>query len=358
LEDLAGSCLLLQFESVRDEGTHRMHAVKGKDMKIFFDVPHIGTHQNGWAQRGPTCWYYATKMVLKFHEKLDPLAGDLYKNMKALSLLRKLVTQHGTGTELHLRHIPEAVARYREEYELKNREQATREVVLRSVRTKLSDPSTTRDVELMQRKAIALENAGKLAAGRLDILKRFDALAMSLPPAKGDWTMEYARAFFPRELFEEIPYQQGKLTDRTVIHDLLRRWGPLIVCGDLLSAVPSHGEIYHEVTAFQDGKHAILLTGIDTHSGMVEYRDPNFSNRICWCKFEKLICNVTGCRTDRDTEWVFLAVRCNHPGPCEHVRRKAFDKTYPERQAERDAQSINRAHETAMSAFDALGLGD
>ena len=57
-------------------------------MSLFFNVPPIGNKTQ--AQKGPTCWFYAAKMIRKFHDAYDKT--DHTSNIRLLSLVRKFIT--------------------------------------------------------------------------------------------------------------------------------------------------------------------------------------------------------------------------------------------------------------------------
>ncbi|HTZ89459.1 MAG TPA: hypothetical protein VMA71_03910 [Alloacidobacterium sp.] len=62
-------------------------------MAILYDLPRIN-ERGDFGQKGPTCWYYASKLLLKFHEKLEKREDNqIYKQMKSLHGLRKALCE-------------------------------------------------------------------------------------------------------------------------------------------------------------------------------------------------------------------------------------------------------------------------
>ena len=68
-------------------------------MGFYYNVPKIAEYKKGlpdegiqYAQKGPTCWYYAAKMMLKFHGMTEP-AHEKYDEFKTVHELRKALTK-------------------------------------------------------------------------------------------------------------------------------------------------------------------------------------------------------------------------------------------------------------------------
>lgn len=69
-------------------------------MAILYRIPSIGKESNKYAQKGPTCWYYAAKMLLKFHQKLEKREDNqVYEQFKQLHEFRKILTDLGEHFE-------------------------------------------------------------------------------------------------------------------------------------------------------------------------------------------------------------------------------------------------------------------
>jgi hypothetical protein len=63
---------------------------------VIFNIPPVGGSHEGdrrWGQIGPTCWYYAAKMLLRFHDLTTPEAGAIYEDYKALQEMRKALVE-------------------------------------------------------------------------------------------------------------------------------------------------------------------------------------------------------------------------------------------------------------------------
>jgi hypothetical protein len=70
-------------------------------LAIRYEIPSIGKAETGYSQKGPTCWYYAAKMLLKFHQKFEKREDNrVYQEFKELHELRKLLTELGNDWEL------------------------------------------------------------------------------------------------------------------------------------------------------------------------------------------------------------------------------------------------------------------
>lgn len=365
-------------------------------MKIYYDVPSIGTAANGWAQTGPTCWYYATKMLLRFHETIDPQAGPFYGNLKALKIFRDVYVQSKTVD------FGVAVAERKDRYGRLAAVQEARQQVhasasrkaayyhrkLRELLANLDNPffssafipqaiaELTEIVEVHQRKLQRIEQAFALDGEEIAQLRQFLDALVKVGPLHEDWNMKFVRAFFPEAFFLEIEYRNG-LTEFGAVYELLEKWGPLLMAGWVSSAggiAPLDG--YHEVKQFSDtGRHVIVLTGIDTETGIVEFKDPNFSSRICWCHYHELIVRIDGADLGKQIS-VFTAVRCAEHGNCAHMQRRKRNESFAEvleaqrrqqavlaearrRQEELLApQALLQLHDTANSVIGSLGLDD
>jgi hypothetical protein len=69
-------------------------------LAIRYELPSIGKEETCYAQKGPTCWYYAAKMLLKFHQKLEKREDNIvYQQCKELHELRKILTELGQDFE-------------------------------------------------------------------------------------------------------------------------------------------------------------------------------------------------------------------------------------------------------------------
>jgi len=63
-------------------------------MSIVNDVPRFS--EKTTSQKGHTCWYYATKMLLKFHDLFDRGAKGPDHPLETMHTMRRLITQAKT----------------------------------------------------------------------------------------------------------------------------------------------------------------------------------------------------------------------------------------------------------------------
>ena len=75
-------------------------------MSVFFNVPSIGNSTG--KQKGPTCWFYAAKMIRKFHDAYDKT--DHASRIRILSVIRKVITfmdqDIKVSPEMYSKHSP------------------------------------------------------------------------------------------------------------------------------------------------------------------------------------------------------------------------------------------------------------
>ncbi|WP_321888589.1 hypothetical protein [Paraburkholderia bannensis] len=278
-------------------------------MSLIYDVPRIGLHYK-FGQRGPTCWYYAAKMLLKFHDlydKADRSADSIYEQMKTLHELRRSFTEtRKTSNAQSVIGLQMNSARM----QAYNRAIAhlSSKASLTPAQKKQLD--TLREAEPDQRiaridKAIALLEKDALAdMGRLEILQSF---------ISGGYFCKINRE------------QYLKPED---VESLLERWGPFYTGGSVVASVKTDtgelttsGDRIISVTEFKaTGSHAIVVCGADDK--LVYYKDPHNSSELRTMDLHKFHAGL-----DTDVSDFLIAIHCNLPydpdnGGCVHMRTK------------------------------------
>lgn len=308
---------------------------------VIYDVPFIGASnkERQYSQKGPTCWYYATKMLFRFHELLNGRADQLYESWKALSELRKVLTMLGmeniksvmTGgayrADSILPHLTEAnvgIARDIKKYE-QEKEKLRRRI------TELSQEAKPLSGDIKQHAFLALAEYGE----KIDKLKR-RASALSVATQHVSKLRKecllgnrFVNLFFNPPAFIGVPIPDGKSEwQRTELelYKVLSNYGPVYAGGDLgwASASRQGGDIeVAEIGGHANG-HAVAVVGVDTYHHKVYYKDPNASNSVCVVDFKKFIAKVEFRQVGTELS-LFAAVKCDRFDShgteyCEHVR--------------------------------------
>ncbi|RON44222.1 hypothetical protein [Pseudomonas frederiksbergensis] len=278
-------------------------------MALIYDVPRIGTHYK-FGQRGPTCWYYAAKMLLKFHglyDKADVSAESIYEQMKTLHELRRSFTETGEtsnalstaglqANQAKMLAYQAAITRLKAKPNL-SKAQKEQLATLEKAKADERLPRIDAAIELLKKQALA-------DMGRLEILQSFIG---------GGYFCKINRE------------QYLKPED---VEPLLERWGPFYTGGSVVAAVKTDtgevvpgGDRIISVTEFKpDGSHAIVVCGADDK--LVYYKDPHDSSELRTMDLKKFHAGL-----DTDVTDFLIAINCNMPydpdnGGCTHMLTK------------------------------------
>ncbi|GGP23968.1 papain-like cysteine protease family protein [Silvimonas iriomotensis] len=298
-------------------------------MAILYDIPRIGAASpNKWGQRGPTCWYYVSKMLLRFHNKIQPASED-YENFKAMHELRSLLTQMGE-TESHAnRHDKNIVMDRMNNRRMESLRQInSRSQAIIQLKRKLRTANAAATVTLNQH----LDTLERLLDGNRVEFDRRQAALEALRSYEGN-SLSRAKifeSFFPDGTFQivkaDIWLKDGFTPER--LEQCLATWGPCYAGGefsihtvDRTGADPARGDRIVNVTQFRAGSaHAIVIAGIDGDT--VFYKDPNYSNELATCSFQHLVEHI-----GTDDNRLFIAVNCTpdpNTGRCAHMEAGAL----------------------------------
>ena len=279
-------------------------------MSLIYDVPRISLNYN-YGQRGPTCWYYAAKMLLKFHElydKTDGSADSIYEQMKTLHELRRSFTETGETSNaksvVGLQMSSAKMLAY------------TRAITHLSAKVSL----TSRQKEQLNtlREAKPDQRIARIDKA-LELLKQ-DALADM-------GRLELLQSFISGGYFCKINREQYLKPED--VEPLLERWGPFYTGGSVVASVktdtgqvtPSSGDRIISVTEFKaTGSHAIVVCGADDK--LVYYKDPHNSAELRTMDLHKFHAGL-----DTNVSDFLIAIHCNQPYDpdnfgCVHMRTK------------------------------------
>jgi hypothetical protein len=279
-------------------------------MGIIYDLPRIGKEEEGFKQKGPTCWYYASKMLLKFHDKLSDKSSQTYMEFKKLHQLRRGMTAL-SSEERALRSDKKEV-------------KATLEGLKKLLPTPVSG------------NGFYAEHVKKISAYLdADNLKLDEAIKV-LDQIEGDWSerLSLLDGFVPTAGFKRLD-STSVFASATSLEDALRQNGPMYLSGSLsisakaksnpdptteqmefaetmfgkgvlppmeklsidkdktykVGKVQSSGDELLEVKELKaDSAHAVAVCGVEGES--VFYKDPNGSHKLLSLPFDKIKPNV------------------------------------------------------------------
>lgn len=299
-------------------------------MAILYQLPRIGEQSpNKWGQRGPTCWYYVSKMLLKFHDKIQP-ASEYYERFKAMHELRRILTEmDADGESRGARNDKSIVTRRLEAATLVQlRNINSRNAALVEVSRKLRTAQGQAAVKLREhlKKLQELIEKGRVELSRkveaIDALKSYESSDLS--------RAKIFESFFPDGTFTivkaDVWLGNGFTPER--LEECLASWGPCYAGGafsvntiDRSGNNVVGGDRIVNVTDFRAGSaHAIVIAGIDGNT--VYYKDPNHSDELATCSFQHLETNLS-----KDDNRLFIAVNCapdQNTGRCGHMNAGAI----------------------------------
>ncbi|MBN6714788.1 papain-like cysteine protease family protein [Pseudomonas capsici] len=298
-------------------------------MAILYNIPRIGAGSpNKWGQRGPTCWYYVSKTLLKFHDMIQP-ASEHYESFKTMHELRSVLTQMGelepSGNRNDKNIVIDRLATRSHETlrKINGRSQA-----LAQLRRKLRTASAASTHRLQQH----IDTLEKLLEGnRTEHPRRIAAIEALRSYEDNDLSRaKIFESFFPDGTFRIVQadvWSGDKFTPE-LLEECLANWGPCYAGGefsvktiDRSGADTKAGDRVVNVSEFRTGSaHAIVIAGIDGNT--VYYKDPNHSDELATCSFQHLAKHIS-----KADNRLFIAVNCTPDpltGRCSHMKTKAL----------------------------------
>jgi hypothetical protein len=283
-------------------------------MAILYNLPRIGNNANKFAQKGPTCWYYAAKMILKFHGKYHK--GDkVHAQFKVLHEVRKIMTELDADTIEEMKQGLTATSEKCEKKIAGLKALAAKEQLSEKQKQSVKDLLAAKPQQRKDRIAKALK---LIEEEELETLDRLDLL-----------TTFVAEAGFTKINKEQFAKPED-------VEGLLLRWGPFYTGGSVVATTkvdtgqkvktgkrPDAEDRIVSVTQFKPtGSHAIVVCG--AKDDLVYYKDPQGTDEVRSMKLELFHKGL-----DTDAADFIIALHCTDgwdadEANCAHMRNHRF----------------------------------
>lgn len=275
---------------------------------ILFDTPRIADKPKNdstgtrYQQKGPTCWYYAAKMLTKLHRVRDGGSIDL----RALHWVRKILTELDLDAGLIGEDQTESLTRIRGRLQAERdwRQEAIDEYDrLVAFSREIPGADYPKHRVRLQTTRIKMKfgvQSVDAARTKLEEVKR----ALAQMKTATDMNRYSLLQKFAAGLFEKHEVATAALSTPESVEKLLRNWGPFYASGHLFSRRQNRRDIdtslmspamrsdaLAEVLRLENDPHAVVVTGINTASGTIYYKDPNRTDQIRVTPYSRFIAN-------------------------------------------------------------------
>jgi len=267
--------------------------------KIVLKVPAVsGT--NSFSQKGPTCWYYSSKMLLRFHDMLLDKNSDLYKQFKAMHELRKVLTDTESRKQ---RDNPEFLKGklLETKKQLKKSKTAIQERLGQLGQQLIESRQKNDHVTEQKLKTLIDKISSSTKQVQAKRRQRIQGIESAVSVLEGKFKNGMVRSEIFKEFFEDWAFNVEQVKtddDGASLYSALKYYGPLYTSGELSISKNGRTDLVNTLgsnntesmqsvsTLTVDSAHAVVIAGVDTDTKLIYYKDPNFSNLLLQVDFD------------------------------------------------------------------------